>query len=287
MAKSARRPGALDDVRVIDLCGPIGWYATRLLADLGADVIRVEPAGGDPARGRRAFGVRDERVSLSYWWHNAGKRFLTLDLERAEGRASLFELIAEADMLVESFPVGWLSDHGLSIESLQERNPRLVVTSITPFGQTGPRAMWRGTDLIGMATGGLVHLGGLPDRPPTHLGGEQGFFQAGLVAAAASLIALRDARSTGTGRHVDVSLQDAIVFTTENNIALLDLMGLLRARLGDRAFTGFSLFFPCRDGWLAFWPGGRFDGLLEWLEEMGVESAPFQGGEWSNPSFRE
>ncbi|GIW06683.1 MAG: CoA transferase [Dehalococcoidia bacterium] len=138
-----------------------------------------------------------------------------------------------------------------------------------------------------MATGGLVHLGGMPDRPPTHLGGEQGYLQAGIVAAAASLVALRESRASGVGRHVDVSLQDAIVFTNENNVGLLDLMGHLRARLGDRAFTGFSLFFPCRDGWLAFWPGGRFDGLLGWLEEMGVDTEPFRAGEWTSPAFRE
>jgi crotonobetainyl-CoA:carnitine CoA-transferase CaiB-like acyl-CoA transferase len=287
MDLSAPRPGALDDVRVIDLAGPIGWYASRLLADLGADVLRIEPPGGDPARQRRPFVADDERASLTYWWYNAGKRSLILDLERPDGRARLVELAAEGDLLVETFPPGWLASQGLSIEALQERNPRLVVTSITPFGQTGPRAGWRGTDLIGMATGGLIHLGGMPDRPPTHLGGEQGYLQAGIVAAAASLIALRESRASGIGRHVDVSLQDAIVFTNENNVGLLDLMGHLRSRLGDRAFTGFSLFFPCQDGWLAFWPGGRFDGLLDWLEEMGVDTTPFQGGEWSNPAFRE
>lgn len=287
MAESARRPGALDDVRVLDLAGPIGWYASRLLADLGADVLRVEPPGGDPARRRQPFGRGDERASLSFWWFNAGKRSIVLDLEDEADRRALLDLAAEADILIETFPPGWLAERGLGVVDLQQRNPALVVTSITPFGQTGPRAHWRGTDLIGMATGGLVHLGGLPDRPPTHLGGEQGYFQAGIVGAAAALVALRDSRANGRGRHVDVSLQDTIVFTNENNLGLLDLMGHLRTRLGDRSFTGFSLFFPCLDGWLSFWPGGRFDGLLAWLAEMGVATEPFQEGEWSNPVFRE
>ncbi|MCS6801219.1 MAG: CoA transferase [Chloroflexota bacterium] len=287
MADVLRPAGALDDVRVLDLAGPIGWYATRLLADLGADVLRIEPPGGDPERRRPPYARGDDRASLRYWWFNAGKRSLVIDLERADGRSRLLELAAEADLLVETFPVGWLAERGLGLAELHRCNPRLVLVSITPFGQTGPRAAWRGTDLIGMATGGLVHLGGMPDRPPTHLGGEQGYLQAGIVAAAAALVALRDSRMRGVGRQVDVSLQDAIVFTTENNLALLDLMGHLRTRLGDRAFTGFSLFFPCDDGWLAFWPGGRFDGLLAWLEEMGVPTAPFEGGEWTDPAFRE
>ncbi|GIW09024.1 MAG: putative CoA-transferase [Dehalococcoidia bacterium] len=284
---AARRPGALEDIRVLDLAGPIGWYGTRLLADLGADVIRIEPPGGDPARRLPPLARGIPEAGLPFWWHNAGKRSLILDLTTPEGQAQFRRLAAEADVVFESFPPGWLAAHGLGYDALSAENPALVMTSVTPFGQIGPRAHWRATDLVGMALGGLVHLSGMPDHPPTHLGGEQGYFQAGIVAAAGTLVALRGRQLSGRGQHVDVSLQDAIVFTNENNLGLLDLMGHLRSRIGDRSFTGFSLFHRTRDGWLVFWPGGRFDGLLDWFAAMGVPTEPFAGGEWADPAFRD
>ncbi|MCS7001679.1 MAG: CoA transferase, partial [Dehalococcoidia bacterium] len=282
-------PGPLDGLRVLDLAGPIGWYSAKLLTDLGADVLRVEPPTGDPARLRPPFAgdiVAPDR-SLPFWWFNAGKRSVTLDLQSSVGKASFRALADEADVVIETLPVGELRALGLDYDSLAATNPKLIMTSVTPFGQTGPYATWRGCDLIGAAMGGLMHLSGCPWNAPSQPGGDQAYLQAGIVAAAATLIALRERRRSGRGQHVDVSMMDAMVFTNENAIALADLMGLNRQRLGNKAFTGPQLFYRTQDGWVAVWLGGRWDGFLRMIDALGGDSSRFADPVWLTPGYRE
>src|SRR5919199_3990924 len=193
--------GPLADVRVLDLADEKGAYCTKLLADLGADVIKVEPPGGDPTRSFQPFfqDRPDPNSSLFFWYHNTNKRSVVLDLESAGDRAALLDLAAEADILVESFPVGYLAQRGLDYPTLRARNPHLIQTSITPFGQTGPHAGWVGNDLTAWAMSGIMANCGDAGRPPLRGPGGQSNILASGYATVATLAALRHQRRTGEG----------------------------------------------------------------------------------------
>src|SRR5436309_1001197 len=152
----AALPGNLDGIRVLDLTREPGFFAGKLLGDLGADVVKLEPPAGDPARRRPPFwkGTPDPERSLLWLALNTSKRGITLDLERPRGRELCLALAARADVLLESEAPGRMAARGLNWESLHARNPLLVHASITPFGRDGPRAGWRGSDLAATATSG-------------------------------------------------------------------------------------------------------------------------------------
>src|SRR5215204_4740027 len=162
---------ALDDIRVLDLTGQMGQYATKLLADLGADVLRIEPPSGSPARSVPPFyhDEPDENRSLDFWYVNTNKRSVTLNLDSEDGQDLLRRLIERADVLVESFPPAEAARLLPSVDELKEINPRLVPWSITGFGQWGPHADYAATDLIALAMSGVLTLAGYPDRAPTLL----------------------------------------------------------------------------------------------------------------------
>ena len=166
---------ALGDVRVLDLTNESGLYCTKLLADLGADVIKVEPPGGDPTRSIGPF-LGDEahpERSLYFFHFNTNKRSITLDIETRDGQEIFRRLAETADVIVETFPPGYLDDRGIGYEALRALNPRLILTSITPFGQTGPYRNYPATDLTALALGGVLLECGWPDRPPVTLGALQ------------------------------------------------------------------------------------------------------------------
>jgi crotonobetainyl-CoA:carnitine CoA-transferase CaiB-like acyl-CoA transferase len=160
--------GALHGVRVLDLTDETAGLGTKLLADLGADVIKVEPPAGDPARRLGPFYQRDEdpEKSLFFWHYNTNKRSIALDLDRPAERETFRRLVQRTDILVDSLPVGRLATLGLDREGLRTLNPGLIHASVTPYGQTGPRAGWKGNDLTAWAMGGLMTLCGEPDREP-------------------------------------------------------------------------------------------------------------------------
>ena len=153
---------ALGDLTVLDLAGPMGLYCTKQLADLGADVIKIEPPDGDPIRAIGPFYHDEPAPEKSlYWFHfNTNKRSITLDIESPDGKDILKKLIKTADIMVETFQPGYLDAIGLGYSVLKEINPGLILTSITPFGQTGPYKDFKASDLIGLAMGGLVFICG-------------------------------------------------------------------------------------------------------------------------------
>ncbi|MCS6802886.1 MAG: CoA transferase [Chloroflexota bacterium] len=268
---------ALDGVRVLDLAGPLGWYCTKVLADLGADVLRIEPPGGDPARRLGPFLDGD---SLSYRFFNTSKRARTLDLADPMGVAALRALAREADLLVttERLP--------LRYEEAAADNPRLVWTAITPFGLSGPHAEWRATDIVGLAAGGLLHLAGMPGSPPSHPPQEFAYFQAGLMGAVGSLIALRQAARTGRGQVVDVSMQESLLNALENTLGFWDLMGIARCRLGRKSFSGQAAVIKCADGYIIGWLGRRWPPFVQWLEREGLLPDHWRGPEWDDVEYR-
>lgn len=277
--------------RVLDLAGPIGVYCTKLLADLGADVVRIEPPEGDPARRTGPF-YHDEphpEKSLRFFHYNTSKRSITLSLETADGRVLLKRLAATADILVETFAPGYMDGLGIGYKHLSAINPRIIVTSITPFGQTGPYRHWKGADIVGQAMGGLMYLIGFPDRAPTQVGGNQGYHQASLHGCAATLIALYHQRLTGEGQHVDQSMHDAVPLSQQTGTPYYAIKGESRVRPGDHRESPARGYFECKDGGVF---GTRVDPrywheLLDWMESEGYDVARFRTEEWSQEKYRQ
>jgi crotonobetainyl-CoA:carnitine CoA-transferase CaiB-like acyl-CoA transferase len=246
---------ALEGVKVLEVGGPVGAaYATKLLADLGADVVKIEPPGGDPARRRGPFprGVPNPEASGLFLYLNANKRGVVLDLGAPAGRAALDRLVADADLLVHDVHPTDAPALGLDWTRLSAANPRLVMTSIAPFGLAGPHASYRATDLVLWNAGGVATLNGdpsRPDLPPLKCFGSQAGFQAGLHAAIPSLAALFARATTGCGEHVEVSTQEALVSILELTFEFWPYCGLVASRLGAKPIQPLC-FMECRDGWI-------------------------------------
>ena len=273
---------ALGDVRVLDLANEMGVYCTKLLADLGADVIKIEPPGGDPMRLREPFFHDEPHPEKSlYWLHfNTSKRSVTLNLETADGREMFKRLAKSADIVVETFPPGYLDRLGLGYSSLREINPRLIVCSITPFGQRGPYRSFKGGDLVGQCSGGQAHWLGYFDRPPVRHGCEQAYHQTSLQAAHGILAALYHRDETGEGQHIDVAMQECVVrgmqFSLNDYIMNKRTWG--RTGIERSPWPGVPVrqVFPCRDGYVSLVsfditaPGGRLRELIEWMDSEGM-----------------
>ncbi len=281
----------LQHYRVLDLCEGISQFAGYLLASLGAEVIAVEPPGGVRSRHLGPF-VDDEpdlERSLGHWAYNQGKRSVTADLSTAKGRQRLLELVRGADSLIEDAPVGHMSALGLGYDELAAVNPAIVHASVTPFGSTGPRSTWAGSDLTAVAGSGFLHASGDKDRSPVRVSGvPQSFLQAAGDAAAATLIALREAQRSGLGQHVDVSAMESMTHGQPQNMS-----PRVNANPIDRLAGGLSLggidvpmMFPCADGnticvalmGVAFAPFTRR--LVEWEAGEGFADEELQAVDW-------
>ena len=265
--------------RVLDLTGPLGYVAGKVLADLGAEVIKIEPPGGDPARAWRD--------GLFWAATNAGKRSITLDLE-SDG-ATLLELVRGADFLLESFRPGTL-DYGV----LAGENPALIMVSITPFGRGGPYADFEASDLEIMALSGAMSLAGEAGCEPMRVSAPQVPYWAGVEAAMGALTALAYRTRTGRGQHVDVSAQVAVLSAIAHAPAFWDLNGINPERAGvyvtGRSVTGAKMraLWPCKDGWINFIIYGGEAGrhtnreLTAWMDGKGFAPEWLKSIDWSN-----
>jgi crotonobetainyl-CoA:carnitine CoA-transferase CaiB-like acyl-CoA transferase len=268
--------GALTGLRVLDLADQTGALAGRLLAGLGADVVLLEPPGGSGLRGIPPFlegGTAPER-SLFFWFYSAGKRSLVCDPATPGGAALLGELAARADVLIETGAPG-------STDDLRRRHPRLVVASITPFGQRGPYRDWRSSDLVAQALGGMLAVNGHADGPPLHSLGLQAYHQAGIFAAIGILSALLARARSGRGQHVDVSMQAAVAASLEHVPGLFHQSGLIPRRQGTLHWTRFFRLGRCRDGWVMHCTLGDWTSLIEWVKSDGF------GAEIDDPALHE
>ncbi len=247
--------GPLSGVRVVEVGELVAAaYATKLLADLGAEVIKIEPPGGDAARRRGPFprGVADPECSGLYVYLNTNKRSLSVDLTQPGGQAVLARLAANADLLVHNVPPADMAARGLSYDALAAHNPRLVMTSIAPFGLTGPRRNWAATDLTLWNAGGIAYLNGSPeaeDLPPLAPFGQQAQYQGALNGAIASLGALVARLRSGRGQHVEVSIQESLAAILELTFEYWPYMGLIASRLGRKPIQPLD-FLECEDGWI-------------------------------------
>jgi len=284
--------GSLADVRVVELAGEVGGYAGKLYADLGADVIHIEPPAGDPARTLQPFykNVPGIENSLHYQHFNTNKRGMVLDITAPEGGKIFFELIKTADILIENERPGYLDRLGLGYGQLSAVNPRLVHVAITPFGQYGPYKDYPQSDLVCMAMGGFLYLAGKDDQKPSRAYGDQAYMMASSYAAMGSIIALYHAEATGQGQFLDVSMQECVSTALENAVQYYELEGIIRRSLiGAEAGYG---TYPCRDGYvfvMAAMGGNRYlwDPFVDWLIEAKVEDAGvLKDDDWLDPAYR-
>ncbi|HJN91328.1 MAG TPA: CoA transferase, partial [Dehalococcoidia bacterium] len=299
MPESARTgaTGPLHGYRVVDLTTARGEMAGRLLADLGAEVIKVEPPAGCESRRLPPFAGDDLADSLFWASVALGKRSVVLDLESEVDRDQLLALIRTADVLIESFDPGTLAPLGLDYPTLSQLQPALIYTSITPFGQTGPEAGSPASELTVEAAGGLISMQGDPDRPPIPVGYPQAGFHAGAQAAADTTIALHERLRSGLGQHLDVSMQAAMVWTLMNATGYPPnhhddppVGGSHRGAPVLEVFPGLRIpgMWLCADGYLAYaitlpGLGGRTHGrVMQWAEEEGSLPDSLHGIDWSN-----
>jgi crotonobetainyl-CoA:carnitine CoA-transferase CaiB-like acyl-CoA transferase len=228
-------------------------YAAKLMADLGAEVIKVEEPDGDAARRRGPYPghIPHPEKSGLFLYLNTNKLGVTLNLQTSKGQGLLQRLIQDADLLIHNYSPARMPGLGLDYEALRRLNPRLVMTSISPFGQTGPNRDLQAHDLTMWAAGGIVYLSGAsgrPDLPPLKAFGQQAGFQAGVNAAVGSLGALFGRLSNGRGQHVDVSVQECLVAVMENNYVSWPYSQSVASRLGFRLIPQDVL--QCRDGYI-------------------------------------
>lgn len=262
--------GILSDLRVLDLADEKGLPCTKFFADLGADVIKVEQPGGDPARARPPFAQDQPHPERSlYFLHwNANKRGITLDLKAPDGQALFRQLARTADVVIETFNPGTLARWGLDYESLAAIQPRLVMTSITVFGQTGPYRDYKGNELIAFALGGLMALSGEPGGPPVVAPGELASGMASLHAAHATEVALFHRRKSGRGQHVDAALSEAAAAIGGYLVPFYSYHGDQPVRVSHLHPT-FELHdvYRCQDGWarLFILPREHWLTFLDWI----------------------
>ncbi len=243
----------LSPYRVLDLSDDQGIFCSFVLGELGADVVCVEPPGGSQARRQGPFAgdVREPERSLFWWAYARNKRSVVLDPESPDDRDALLRLIESADVLVESRKPGEMERLGLGFEELSRLNPALVYVSVTPFGQTGPKASWAASDLTVFAASGALWLTGDADRPPVRISVPQSFLHAGAEAAAATLVALHERRRSGRGQHVDISAQQAVTLATQSDIvaAAVNSAGASRSAGGGKVGDlELRISYPARDG---------------------------------------
>ena len=246
--------GLLNGIRVLDLgSGISGPWCAKILADYGAEVIKVEsPGSGDAARrmGPFAGDDPDPEKSLTFLYLNTNKKGVTLDPSSASGRRLLDRLLAEADVLVENYPPARSKELGLDYASLAEVNPQVVVTSITPFGQTGPYRDYQATDIVTYALSCLMYHSGDSDQEPLRNVLDQSFYVAGITAAAATQVALFARLTSGEGQHVDVSAAECLGAHLVQPLPYYNYMGAVKGRRPVRG-AGFEELMPARDGYVA------------------------------------
>ena len=294
MENERSKANILESCRVLDLTDEKGFLCGKILADLGADVIKIEKPGGDRARQLGPFYQNEPHPekSLLGFAYNLGKKGITLDIETRDGQQIFRRLVKTADFVIESFSPGYMDQLGLGYSTLREINPRVVMTSITAFGQTGPYKDYKASDIVIMAMGGLMYITGKPDEPPLRISFPQVFLLASAHAAAATMVAHYYRESTGEGQHVDVSAQQCVLWEIANAISLWELNQLILRRAGSYLsgrWTGTKqrLLWQCEDGYVIFFVlGGAFGaktnrGIVKWMEEKGMAPDHLREFDWT------
>ena len=278
---------ALSDLRVLDLTDLKGALCAKLLGDMGADVIKVEPPGGDPMRQIGPFlnGTSHRDRSLLFWFYNTSKHGITLDLHKPAGQEIFKQLAVKADVIVESFAPGTLANLDLGYEDLKRLNPKLVLTSISPFGQTGPYRDYQSSDTIAEALGGMIYTNGAADEPPLRALGLQAYHSASFFAAIGTMSALWARDALGEGQWVDVSIQEAVAAAVEH-VAPFYHQGLgVQTRHGSLHWSRYFRVARCRDGYVMHCTLGDWTSLVEWVKADG-KAQDLGEPQWEDQFYR-
>jgi crotonobetainyl-CoA:carnitine CoA-transferase CaiB-like acyl-CoA transferase len=286
-AAASAQPGPLAGLRVLELADEKGQFCGKLMADLGADVIKIEPPGGQNTRSVGPFldDIPHRERSLAFWHYNTSKRGITLNLETPDGRVLFHRLMAQTDILLETYPPGYLPTLGLGYEALSHMNSRLIMCSLTPFGQTGPWRDYQTSDLLQLAAGGQMGCCGydpedVPEAPPIAPGGGNAWHIGGHFAYIAIMAALCFRDMSGEGQYIDASIHEACALTTEAAVPTYIYTGNVVQRHTGRAAAvekSDPTQFITRDGaWLNTTRSGfnltpaRLRRLAEWMDNYGL-----------------
>ena len=285
----------LSSCRALDLTDDKGFLCGKILADLGADVIKVERPGGEPSRRIGGFWADIPHPEKSLYWfaYNSNKRGITLNIEATDGKEIFKELVKKADFIIESFPPGYMDKLGIGYSGLSSINKGIIMASITPFGQDGPYRDYKDSDIVVMSMSGTLYQTGERDGPPVHISMPQACLHAGADAAVGTMIAYYYREMTGEGQHVDVSLHQSAAWFQANAIPTWELSGAILKRSG--AFrTGMSKdvgqrqVWSCKDGYVFFNVIGGKQGakalrsLTEWMESEGMATEFLRTKDWDN-----
>jgi benzylsuccinate CoA-transferase BbsE subunit len=285
MKKEGTANGLLEPYRILDLSDDKAFLCGKILGDLGADVIKIERPGGDEARNISPFydDIPDPEKSLYWFTYNTSKRGITLDIKTDQGQDIFKRLVNSADCVIESFPLRYLDNLGLGWSELSRINPRLIMTSVTPFGQTGPYKDYKICDLTAQALSGLMYTTGYRNGTCLQFANaetRQAYLQAGLHAAVGTMLALHQRVMTGIGQQVDVSIAESMVTGTDGIEFVLEweLGKRLTTRDGDKIERGgitYSNIFACKDGYVSsrVFVGGQghlFEALVKWMDSVGM-----------------
>jgi crotonobetainyl-CoA:carnitine CoA-transferase CaiB-like acyl-CoA transferase len=285
----------LSHLRALDLTDDKGFLCGKILADLGADVIKIERPGGDPSRHIGGFwgDTPDPEKSLYWFAYNSNKRGITLNIEAAEGREIFKKLVRTADFVIESFPPGYLDRLGIGYSSLGQVNKGIIWASITPFGQEGPYRDFKDSDIVVMGMSGTLYQTGEYDGPPVHISMPQACLHAGADAAVGCMVAYYHREKTGEGQQVDISMQQSAAWFQANAVPTFELnKGILRRsgafRAGMSKDAGHRQVWPCKDGYVFFNViGGRtgaksLSALVAWMDTEGMATDYQRNMDWDN-----
>jgi crotonobetainyl-CoA:carnitine CoA-transferase CaiB-like acyl-CoA transferase len=286
---------ALSPYRILDLTEGGCMIGARMLGDLGADVIKIEPPAGSPSRIAPFYkDIQDPEKSLFWFAYNSNKRGITLDISKVDGQEIFKRLLETADVVMESFEPGYMVKLGLGYDSLSQVRPDLIMTSISLFGQDGPKANYKGSDLTAWASSGFLYLCGEPEFPPVRVSFHQALLFGGAEAAAGTMTALWHRQMTGEGQYVDTSIQECAISPTFQGVATWDLKkyDILRCVMSFRSpGTGVQFGAPileCKDGHVGIIVQGGGNpalpvsnrNLVNWMDEEGMADDWLKAMNW-------
>ncbi|MBA39491.1 MAG: hypothetical protein CL894_02940 [Dehalococcoidia bacterium] len=276
----------LDGVKVIDLTGPSGFYCAKLLADLGADVIRIENSGTAESENYAPFYKGEKHIDNSlYRWHfHTNKRSVFLNLQSKYGRDKFFDLLKVADVLITTEPDSKIVDVKLGKNEIRSKYPKLIHTVIRAFSSNSAYSEYKATDIVALAMSGLMAITGFPEDPPNQMGGEQAYHMVSMQGATGTLVALLDRDLTGKGKDIEVSMQECTSMATLQtaNLNYYIWQNLNRQRTGlnhpfsvpaaDETLPTYpKTLYKCLDGWVSYAahlaPPGAWERFLQWLED--------------------
>ncbi len=287
MEAKGEKDGPLAGLRILDLADEKASFCSKLLADMGALVIKVENPGGDSSRGIGPFWQNSPQPekSLFFFYNNTNKLGITLNLEHKAGRDIFCRLIKNMDIVVETFPPGYLKELGLGFDVLSEKNPRLILVSVTGFGQNGPRRKYKSCDLVSSAVGGQMYVSGSPSTPPLKPYGEQSYYTASLYAAIGILLAIRRRVQNGKGEHIDISIQESVASTLEHVMIRYFYEQIVPQRQGSLHWNKRFCVLPCKDGYILLSLFHQWETLVEWMDNEGM-AGDLRHEKWNDEECR-